>query len=123
MRARLQLKLPIMLGTLLVCGHSLLVTALWRASLRNIEFGALWEHMRLTDLPVSMLLDTFYQAYPKVFDATAQGTYHTPYFLFHLVFGGLQFFVWGWLLGMAWNRLVHRTPTGNPQPISRPLKR
>jgi len=108
MRTRLQLKLPIILGILLVCGHSLLVTALWRASLRNIEFGALWEHMRLTDLPVSMLLDTFYQAYSKVFDATAQDAYHTQYFLFHLIFGGLQFFAWGWLLGTIAKRLFHR---------------
>lgn len=106
------------LGTLLFCGHGLLVTALWRVSVSNIEFGALWEHMRLTDLPVSLLLDNFYEAYSKVSGATAQDTYHTPYYLFHLVFGGIQFFVWGWLLGTVWNRLLHRTPSGTPQEVS-----
>ena len=106
------------LGALLLCGHSLLVTALWHVSLRNIEFGALWEHMRLTDLPVSLLLDNFYEAYSKVSGATDQDTYHTPYYLFHLVFGGIQFFVWGCLLGTVWNRLVQRAPSRTAQEVS-----
>jgi hypothetical protein len=101
----MQLKLPIILGALFFLGHSLLVTALWRVSLRNIEFGAMWEHMRLTDMPVSVFLDSFITAYSKLFGATA---YHKPYFLFHLFFGGIQFFVWGCLLGIVWNRLLHR---------------
>ncbi len=108
MRTRLQLKLPIILGVLFFCGHSLLVILLGRVSQRNIEMGVLWEHLRLTDLPVSLLLDRFYDAYWKVFP---QGSYPKPEVLFHLIFGGLQFFVWGWLIGMGWNRLVHRTAT------------
>jgi hypothetical protein len=114
MRTRLQLTRPIVLAALLLLGHSVLVAALWRVSLRNIEFGALWEHMRLTDLPVSLLLDTFCAAYSKVLDPSAQGTYHTPYFLFHLVFGGLQFSLWGWLAGTVWDRLVRRAPIQAP---------
>ena len=108
MRTRLQLKLPIILGVLLFCGHSLLVILLRAVSQKNIEMGVLWEHMRLTDLPVSMLLDKFYDAYWKAFP---QGSYPKPEVLFHLTFGGLQFLLWGCLLGTAWNRLVHRTTT------------
>lgn len=105
MRTQLQLKLPITLGILLLCGHSLLVFGLWRVSLRNIEIGVMWEHMRLTDLPVSMLLDWYYDAHRKIF---VQDNYPNSEFFFHMIFGGLQFFVWGWLLGMAWNRLRFR---------------
>jgi len=106
MRTQLQLKIPLFLGVVLFVGHSLLVLSLYYTSLRNIEFGALWEHMRLADLPVSTLLDTFYEAYLKVFGETPQSTYHMPYFLFHLIFGGLQFFAWGWLVGALWKKLL-----------------
>ncbi len=86
--------------------HSLLCVALWRVSLRNIEFGALWEHMRLTDLPVSLLLDKFYDS--KIFGVAIEDTYHRRYFLFHLIFGGLQFFVWGFLLATIGRQLLRR---------------
>ena len=103
MRTRLQLKLPVILGGILFCGHSLLVVGVWRASMRSIEFGVLWEHMRLTDLPVSLFLDQFYDAYWKLFP---QGSYPKPEVLFHLIIGGLQFFVWGWLLGIIIKKLL-----------------
>lgn len=105
MWTRLQLKLPIVLGALAFFGHSLLVTALWRVSIKNIEMGGLWEHMRLTDLPISLLLDSFYDTYVKCFP---QSNYPTPEVLFHLLFGGLQFFVWGWLLGTLVKRFLQR---------------
>jgi len=107
-RTKLQLKLPIILGAGFFCGHSLLVIGLWRASLKNIEFGVLWEHMRLTDMPVSMFLDKFYDAYWKILP---QGSYPKPEVLFHLILGGLQFFVWGLLLGALAKRfLLSRHP-------------
>jgi len=110
MSTRLQLKLPIIIGVLLFSAHSLICIALWRASLRNLELGALWEHMRLTDLPASLLLDKFYAAYSKIFGATADDAYHTPYFLFHLIFGGLQFFVWGCLFAVIGKKLRKQLP-------------
>jgi hypothetical protein len=87
------------------CGHTLLVIALWRASVRNIEMGVLWQHMHLTDLPISLLADGFYDAYTKFFP---QSNYPAPEVLFHLVFGGLQFFIWGWVVGIVANRLLKR---------------
>ncbi len=105
MRTRLQLKLPIILAALMFCGHSLLVITLWRASVRNIEMGVLWQHMRLTDLPISLLADEFHDAYMKSF---SQSDYPAPEVLFHLILGGLQFFIWGWVLGTAANRLLKR---------------
>jgi len=83
----------------------MLVTLLWRISVRNIEMGVLWEHMRLTDRPISLLLDPFYDAYVKLFP---QSNYPTPEVLFHLIFGGLQFFIWGWLLGMLARQFLKR---------------
>jgi hypothetical protein len=107
MWTRLQrFKIQIIVGLAFCFAHSFLCFALYKASLRNIEFGALWEHMRLTDLPVSLLLDGFKDAYWKLFGESPQSTYHKPYLLFHLIFGGLQFFAWGWLLAALGKRLL-----------------
>ena len=101
MWTRLQrFKIPIVVGLALCFAHSLLCCAVYKASLRSIEMGVLWEHMRLTDLPVSLLIDAFLEAYWKLVNATSESTYHRPYFIFHLSFGGLQFFAWGCLLAM-----------------------
>lgn len=106
MWARLQrFKFQIAVGLALCFAHSLLCVALYKASLRNMELGALWEQMRLTDLPASLLLDKFVDANWNV----VQETYHKSYFRFHLFVGGLQFFVWGLLFGALANRLRKRS--------------
>ena len=95
----------------MVSVHSLLVITLWRVSLRNIEFGVLWEHMRLIDLPVSMFMDSFYDAYTRFIDPQSNGTYHTPYCIFHMLFGGIQFYILGWLTGIIAKRIFNKKQT------------
>ena len=108
MRMRLQLKIPFLLGLLLFCGHSAVVILLGYVAQRNIEMGVLWNHLHLTDLPVSLLMDRFYDLFLKVFP---QWTYPAPEVVFHLIFGGIQFFIWGCLIGICWNLLTYqRTP-------------
>src|SRR5687767_13530722 len=99
MWTRLQrFKIEVTGGLVLWVAHSFLCIVLYKVSLRNIELGVLWEHMRLIDFPVSLLLDEFTDGYWKQFPGV---TYHKPYLIFHLVFGGLQFFAWGWLLAVV----------------------
>jgi hypothetical protein len=109
MWTRLQrFKAQVVAATALFAAHSFLCIALYRVSLRKLEFGVLWEHMYRTDLPVSLFLEPFFDAYSMLFNRALQGTYHAPYFWFHLVFGGLQFFLWGWLLGALAKWLMQR---------------
>lgn len=105
MWTRMQLKVPIAIGLLLFCGHTFLVIGLGFVSRKNIEFGVLWEHMRLTDLPVSVFLDSFLIAYAKFLP---DSSYPQPQILFHLVVGGLQYFLWGGLLGVVWKMVAKR---------------
>jgi hypothetical protein len=105
MRTRLQLKIPTAFAASMFLAHSLIVAALWRFSVTNIELGVLWEHMRLTDLPISVFLDSFCSGFMNVFP---RSNYPTPEAVFHLILGGLQFLIWGWLLGLIARRLLQR---------------
>ena len=108
MWTRLQIRLPIIIGIVMLCAHSLLVTGLLRVSLENIEFGVMWEHMYQIDRPMSLFEESFFDAYSKVFGETADDTYHKKFFLFHLIFGGFQYFVCGCLLGVVVKTLRKR---------------
>ena len=102
MWTRLLRKSEIMVGLALWTIHSLLVLWLLWASLRNMELGGLWVHMHLLDRPVSLLSDKFTDAYAKVIGT---GTYQAPLFWFHFLIGGLQFFLFGSLLGLVGRKL------------------
>jgi len=96
----------IVFGLAFVIPHSALCLVLYKVSLDNMELGGLWETMRSIDLPVSLLLDHFYELHWRIWGETSQSTYHVPYLLFHLVVGGIQFFVWGWLLASIGRMLL-----------------
>lgn len=79
------------------------MVGLWHVSIKNIEMGVLWEHIYKTDQPVSLLFDKFYNLYLKFFP---QSSYPTPEALFHLIFGGILFFFWGWIVGVFINKIL-----------------
>jgi hypothetical protein len=100
-------------GLVLWFCHSLLVLLLLYVSLNNTELGVLWVHMGHIDRPMSFLRDSFVEGYAKVVGIT---TYHTAFFLFHFLFGGLQFFFVGWLLVLLGKKLFGTTGPSNPTP-------
>lgn len=95
-------KKEIEVGLALCFCHSILVLTLLYASLKNTELGVLWVHMGLTDRPISLLRDRFVEVYDKVAGIT---TYHAAFFWFHFLFGGLQFFLVGFLIVLLGKKL------------------
>jgi len=90
--------LPIMCGLALFVFHSLLVCGTWDASRRNIELGVLWPGLQTMDFPISILMDRFFAIYERLTEVV----YPDQYLIFHFIFGGAQFFLFGLLTGVGY---------------------
>jgi hypothetical protein len=90
--------LLMMCGLILFVFHSLLVWELWHVSRRNIELGVLWPGLQTMDFPISILMDRFIAIYGRLTEIV----YPNEYLTFHFIFGGAQFFFFGFLIGIGY---------------------
>lgn len=90
--------LPMMCGLILFVFHSLLVWGLWYVSRRNIELGVLWQGLQTMDFPISILMDRFF----AIYEGMTEVIYPNQYLIFHFIFGGIQFFFFGFLIGFVY---------------------
>ena len=110
MRSELQMRivrrLPFVLAIVLLLLHSTWVLMIDHSSRRDWEFERAWAVQYYLDLPVSLLANPVFHLADLAADRSLSGFNHNYHFVFFLVAGGGQYFLWGWLIGSLWNKQV-----------------
>src|SRR5574344_960559 len=88
----------IIIGLILFISHNLLVLGVWYVSSHNIELGVLWKGLQTMDFPISIFMDKFIAIYGRLTEVV----YPNEYLAFHFIFGGIQFFLFGSLVGVGY---------------------
>ncbi len=106
LQMRIACRLPFILALVLMLLHSAWVLMIDHSSRRNWEFERAWAVQYYLDLPVSLLANPVYHLAGLGADRSSSGFNHDYHFVYFLVAGGGQYFLWGWLIGALWKRLM-----------------